>query len=108
MAVNPKLINEETDQLFRAILQLRNIEECYMFFEDVCTITELKALAQRFSVATMLNDGKTYGEIVEATGASSATVSRVNRFIKYGADGYNLVLKRLAEAQVSDREYKPE
>ncbi len=60
-----------------------------MFFEDICTITELKALAQRFTVAYMLKNGKTYNEIVEATGASSATISRVNRFIKYGADGYN-------------------
>ena len=108
MAVNPKLKDEETDHLFRAILQLRNIDECYMFFEDICTITELKALAQRFTVAYMLKDGKTYNEIVEATGASSATISRVNRFIKYGADGYNLVLERLAQTPGNEREYKPE
>ncbi|MGI6702955.1 MAG: YerC/YecD family TrpR-related protein [Clostridia bacterium] len=108
MAVNPKLKDEETDHLFRAILQLRNMDECYMFFEDLCTITELKALAQRFTVARMLKEGKTYGEIVEATGASSATISRVNRFIKYGADGYNIVLERLAKGSGSDREYKPE
>lgn len=108
MAVNPKLKNDETDYLFRAVLKLRNIDECYMFFEDVCTVTELKALAQRFTVARMLKEGKTYGEIVKATGASSATVSRVNRFIKYGADGYNIVLERLKGDTGSDREYKPE
>ncbi len=108
MAVNPKLKNDETDYLFRAILKLRSIDECYMFFEDVCTITELKALSQRFTVARMLKDGKTYGEIVESTGASSATVSRVNRFIKYGADGYNMVLERLEDETSSAREYKPE
>ncbi len=108
MSVNPKLKDAETDHLFRAILQLRTIDECYMFFEDVCTITELKALAQRFTVAHMLKKGKTYSEIVEETGASSATISRVNRFIKYGADGYNMVLDRLAESTVGDREYKPE
>src|SRR5690554_2752055 len=103
MAVNPKLKDEETDHLFRGILQLRNIEECYMFFEDVCTITELKALAQRFAVAHMLKKGKTYSEIVEVTSASSATISRVNRFIKYGADGYNIVLERLEKDSDSER-----
>jgi len=108
MAVNPKLKDVETDHLFEAILQLRTIEECYMFFEDVCTITELKALAQRFQVAGMLRRGKTYNEIVEATGASSATISRVNRCINYGADGYNLILNRLEKNCNPDKEYKPE
>jgi TrpR-related protein YerC/YecD len=108
MAVNPKLKDEEADHLFRGILQLRNIDECYMFFEDVCTITEIKAIAQRFTVARMLKKGKTYSEIVEATGASSATISRVNHFIKYGADGYNIVLDRLEDLPGGDREYKPE
>lgn len=108
MAVNPKLRDAETDHLFEAILQLRTVEECYMFFEDVCTITELKALAQRFHVARLLKKGRTYNEIVEATGASSATISRVNRCINYGADGYNLVLERLEQACQTGKEYKPE
>lgn len=108
MTVNPKLKDTETDHLFEAILQLRTIEECYMFFEDVCTITELKALAQRFQVARMLRRGKTYNEIVESTGASSATISRVNRCINYGADGYNLILDRLEKDCDIGGEYKPE
>jgi TrpR-related protein YerC/YecD len=108
MAVNPKLKDEEADHLFKGILQLKNIDECYMFFEDVCTITEIKAMAQRFAVAHMLRNGKTYNEIADATGASSATISRVNRFIKYGADGYNIVLDRLEQESGSSREYKPE
>lgn len=108
MHVNPKLKDFQTDILFEAILQLRTIEECYMFFEDVCTITELKALAQRFQVARMLKKGKTYSEIVEETGASSATISRVNRCIHYGADGYNLILDRMANMKKDSKEYKPE
>jgi TrpR-related protein YerC/YecD len=94
-AVNPKLRDPDTDALFRAVLQLRTPEECYRFFEDLCTIGELKALAQRFAVARMLADGRTYEQIAERTGASSATVSRVRRFLSYGADGYALVLERL-------------
>jgi TrpR-related protein YerC/YecD len=93
--VNPKLRDPDTDALFRAVLQLRTPEECYRFFEDLCTIGELKALAQRFAVARMLADGRTYEQIAERTGASSATVSRVRRFLTYGADGYTLVLERL-------------
>lgn len=93
--VNPKLRDPETDALFRAVLQLRTIEECYRFFEDLCTIGELKALAQRFAVARMLADGRTYEQIAERTGASSATISRVGRFLAYGADGYALILDRL-------------
>jgi len=93
--VNPKLRDPLADQLFRGVLQLRTVEECYRFFEDVCTIGEVKALAQRFAVARMLDRGKTYREIAARTGASSATISRVRRFLTYGADGYALVLKRL-------------
>ncbi len=93
--VNPKLRDPLADQLFRAVLQLRTVEECYRFFEDVCTIGEVKALAQRFAVARMLDQGKTYEEIEAETGASSATISRVRRFLSYGADGYALVLKRM-------------
>ena len=98
MAVNPKLKDELTDQLVKAILLLRTEEECYQFFEDVCTIGEIKALAQRLEVASMLKRRHTYEEIVERTGASTATISRVKRCLYYGADGYNIVLNRLDEA----------
>ena len=93
--VNPKLRDPLADHLFRGVLQLRTVEECYRFFEDLCTIGEVKALAQRFAVARMLDQGKTYEEIAATTGASSATISRVRRFLTYGADGYALVLKRM-------------
>lgn len=93
--VNPKLRDEATDQLFEAVLQLENVEECYQFFEDVCTIGELKALAQRLQVARMLREGKTYQQIESDTGASTATISRVKRYLQYGAGGYNIVLTRL-------------
>ena len=96
--VNPKLRDPLADQLFRAVLQLHTVEDCYRFFEDLCTIGEVKALSQRFAVARMLDQGKTYEEIAARTGASSATISRVRRFLTYGADGYALVLKRLGNA----------
>ena len=101
--VNPKLRGPLADGLFRAVLQLRTVEECYRFFEDVCTIGEVKALAQRFAVARMLDQGKTYEEIADRTGASSATISRVRRFLSYGADGYTLVLRRLGNARPIER-----
>ena len=84
------------DRLFQAVLQLRSLEECYRFFEDLCTIGELRALAQRLHVAEMLCAAATYEEIQRATGMSSATISRIKRFLLYGADGYRLVLDRLA------------
>jgi len=92
---NPKLQGESMDALFRAILLLENEEECYLFFEDIATISELKALAQRFQVAMMLQNGKTYQQIEGETGASTATISRVKRYLQYGAGGYSLVLSRL-------------
>lgn len=97
MPVNPKLKDELTDQLFRAVLLLQNEEECYQFFEDICTIGELKSLAQRLEVARMLKHGLTYDVIVERTGASTATISRVKRCLNYGADGYKAILMRLDE-----------
>jgi TrpR-related protein YerC/YecD len=97
VAVNEKLRERATDKLFEAILLLRDVEECYRFFEDIATISEIKALAQRLEVAKMLDAGKTYEEIVEATGASTATISRVKRCLHWGADGYKLVLERLQE-----------
>ena len=89
--------NPAVDQLFRAILTLKNVEECYTFFEDACKINELLSISQRFEVAGMLRKKKTYLEISRQTGASTATISRVNRSLTYGNDGYELVLKRLDE-----------
>lgn len=93
--MNEKIRNDNTDRLLKAILLLENVDECYRFFEDICTIAEIKALAQRLEVAKMLRDKKTYTEICEATGASTATISRVNRSLNYGADGYRTILDRL-------------
>ena len=87
--------NQTTDALFDAILSLRTREECYNFFEDLCTINELLSLSQRYEVASMLKNKKTYLEIAEKTGASTATISRVNRSLNYGNDGYELVFGRL-------------
>lgn len=81
--------------LFEAILTLENEEECFNFFEDVCTVNELLSLAQRFEVARMLKDGHTYMEVAEQTGASTATISRVNRSLNYGKDGYEMVFSRM-------------
>ena len=95
--MSKKIHTEAVDHLFEAVLCLENKEECYTFFEDVCTINELLSLSQRFEVARMLRQKKTYLEISEKTGASTATISRVNRSLTYGNDGYELVLKRLDE-----------
>ncbi|MDY3918872.1 MAG: YerC/YecD family TrpR-related protein [Candidatus Limivivens sp.] len=89
---------EAVDKLFEAILSLENKEECYRFFEDVCTINELLSLSQRFEVAKMLCEKKTYLEIAEKTGASTATISRVNRSLNYGNDGYEMVFERLKDS----------
>lgn len=94
MAINEKLRDELTDKLFQAILTLETVEECYRFFEDIATIGEIKALAQRLEVAKMLDSGMTYEDIVAATGASTATISRVKKCLHYGADGYRIVLER--------------
>ena len=92
-----KLRTEAVDHLFDAILSLQNKEECYTFFEDVCTVNELLSLSQRFEVAKMLRDQKTYLDIAEKTGASTATISRVNRSLNYGNDGYDMVFSRLQD-----------
>jgi TrpR-related protein YerC/YecD len=86
---------EAVDQLFDAILCLENREECYTFFEDICTVNELLSLSQRFEVAGMLREQRTYLDIAEKTGASTATISRVNRSLNYGNDGYDMVFSRL-------------
>lgn len=93
--MNKKIQREAVDHLFEAILSLENKEECYSFFEDLCTVNELLSLSQRYEVASMLKDHKTYLEIAEKTGASTATISRVNRSLNYGNDGYELVFSRL-------------
>ena len=93
--MNKKLHSEAVDQLFEAILCLKNKEECYTFFEDVCTINEILSLSQRFEVAHMLRQQKTYLDIAEKTGASTATISRVNRSLNYGNDGYDMVFARM-------------
>ncbi|HOV78998.1 MAG TPA: YerC/YecD family TrpR-related protein [Bacillota bacterium] len=90
-----KLRDELLDRLFEAVLVLKDTDECYRFFEDICTVAELKSLAQRLEVAKMLQKNLTYGEIAGRTGASTATISRVKRALNYGADGYKLVLGRL-------------
>ena len=90
-----KLRTDAVDHLFDAILSLQNREECYTFFEDVCTVNELLSLSQRFEVAKMLRDQKTYLDIAEKTGASTATISRVNRSLNYGNDGYDMVFSRM-------------
>ena len=95
MPTNPKIKDKLLDQLFKAILSLKTEEECYRFFEDICTVNELKALAQRLEVAIMLHKGYIYDDIVTKTGASTATISRVKRSLNYGADGYKLILNNL-------------
>ena len=91
--------NEETRKLMEGILKLKSVDECYAFFEDLCTVNELLSLGQRFEVANMLRNHKTYNEVAEVTGASTATISRVNRALSYGSDGYTQAFKRLAENQ---------
>ena len=89
--------NRETDRLMDGILSLKNREGAYRFFEDLCTINEMESLSQRFEVAGMLREEQTYHDIAEKTGASTATISRVNRALNYGDDGYDMVLRRLKE-----------
>ena len=97
--MNEKIKTKAVDQLFDAILTLKNREECYQFFEDLCTVNEILSLSQRFDVAVMLSEKKTYLEIAEKTGASTATISRVNRSLNYGSDGYELVFNRIPNNQ---------
>lgn len=93
--MNKKIRTPEVEQLFKAIMCLKDTEECFDFFEDLCTINELLSLSQRFEVAKMLREQKTYLEIAEKTGASTATISRVNRSLNYGNDGYDMVMGRI-------------
>ena len=86
--------NEQTDALTRAILSLESVEECYAFFEDVCTIKEILSMAQRLRVAELLSEGNSYQSVCEKTGASSATVGRVKRCLDYGSGGYKMIIER--------------
>ena len=97
-----KIRTNAVDHLFDAILSLREKEECYTFFEDLCTVNELLSLSQRFEVATMLRDRKTYLEIADKTGASTATISRVNRSLNYGNDGYEMVFNRMENKEPAE------
>jgi len=92
-----KASSDLTDSLFKAILSLSDLEECRRFFEDLCTISEMRSMAQRWEVASLLDSGVTFHTIAEATGASTTTISRVNRCLLYGADGYRLALERMKE-----------
>lgn len=81
--------------LYESIVRLENVDECIRFFDDLCSVTEIRAMEQRFEVATLLSEGKNYNTILEMTGASSATISRVNRSLQYGADGYTVAIERM-------------
>lgn len=96
-SIDSKVKNDEMNLLFSAILKLNTIEECYSFFEDIATVNEIKSLAQRIQVAKLLSEKKTYTDIAEITGASTATISRVNRSLNYGSHGYKTILERLKE-----------
>ena len=95
MAYKSVLERKDVDELFDAVLELKDREECYRFFEDLCTINEIHAIAQRMEVARLLSEGKTYNEIEEITNASTATISRINKCLVYGAGGYKIVIDRL-------------
>lgn len=95
MSRDPIIKNKSIDELYKAIMTIDNLEECYTFFEDLCTITEIQAMAQRYHVALMLEQGVTYSKIAKETGASSATISRVNRCLNYGTGGYNAVITKV-------------
>ena len=104
MAYESRFKREDLDELFEAILTLEDEEDCYRFFEDICTINELHSIAQRLQVAKMLSDKKTYSEIESLTSASTATISRINKCLIYGADGYTRIIARLKEKENKEDE----
>lgn len=108
MTNNSKLRNNQLDEFFEAVLMLETVEDCYRFFEDVCTARELRSISQRLEVAKLLKIRKTYNEIEKETGASTATISRVNRSLHYGADGYELVLETLIARDMERRRQEQE
>ncbi len=95
-----KIKDDSVDFLFRSILKLESVEECYDFFEDLCTVPELKAMSQRIVVAYMLKNKRVYSDIVARTGASTATISRVNRSLNYGEGGYDLAFGRMSAEEL--------
>lgn len=105
--MNSKIKEKNTDELFKAILCLETIDECYKFFEDLCTIQEIKSMSQRLAVAEMLSEHHVYNDIVNQTGASTATISRVNRSLNYGSDGYEIVFSRMKKNAENESEEKP-
>ena len=102
MEYQSKLKRDDIDQLFDAVLTLEDREDCYRFFEDICTINEIHAIAQRLQLARLLSEKKTYSEIESITNASTATISRINKCLLYGADGYKRVLERLGDTEPKD------
>ena len=96
--MNKRINKTRNKEMYRAILQMQTVEECMKFFDDLCTVSELQAMEQRFQVASLLHQGMIYKDILARTGASSATISRVNRSLQYGAYGYDLAFERLEEA----------
>ncbi|MBD7938845.1 MULTISPECIES: YerC/YecD family TrpR-related protein [Cytobacillus] len=103
MQIN-KLRGQELDQLFQAVLSLNDLDECYRFFDDLCTVNEIQSLAQRLEVARMLREGKTYHKIETETGASTATISRVKRCLNYGNDAYEMALERIKEEETTEKQ----
>ena len=99
MAYESRFKREDIDELFKAILLLQDEEDCYRFFEDICTVNEIHAIAQRLQVAKLLSENKTYSEIENITKASTATISRINKCLVYGSDGYRRILERLEESE---------
>jgi TrpR-related protein YerC/YecD len=97
MTYQSRFENEDTKLLFKAVLALKTEEECFRFFEDICTVNELQSIAQRFHIAKLLSENLTYQEIEEITKASTATISRINRCLKYGAEGYRIALENIRE-----------
>ena len=98
-----RIKDENIDELFEGILKLENIEECYRFFEDICTVKEIQAIAQRLQVAKLLLQNAKYTEIEQQTKASTATISRINKYLKYGSEGYTLILDRLGYKAVKKK-----
>ena len=105
MAYDSKFKRDDIDELFKAILLLENEEDCYRFFEDICTINEIHSIAQRLQVARLLSEDKTYSEIESITKASTATISRINKCLVYGADGYRRIIERLRESEADGEEH---
>ena len=101
--MNKRIKKERYEEMYQAILQMQTVEECMKFFDDLCTVTELQAMEQRYQVATLLHQGMIYNDILGITGASSATISRVNRSLQYGADGYALAFERLGIPDGEDK-----